>query len=175
VLNVACGDGKFESLISAQVADQIEYEGMDFATKSVAQLKPRFPKLSFWSGDIITKRLAKQYDLICAFEILEHISDSQVLAVLKKFHQALTVGGYLMVAVPTNEPLLEMYPANPNQHVRAYTREIITAELELSGFTFVKVEQFSAFSSYYWLKKLLSKTFLRGYWQANDILVLVQK
>jgi ubiquinone/menaquinone biosynthesis C-methylase UbiE len=175
VLNVGCGDGKFETFLSPQDMAEIHYEGVDFAPQSISQLQKKFSYLDFWVGDILTAKLKSKYQIICAFEILEHISSFQVLAVLKKLYRALTIGGYLMVAVPTNEPLVEMFPANPNEHVRAYSREVICAELELSGFSILKVAEFSAFASHYFLKKILSRTILKNHWLPNDILVLAQK
>lgn len=175
VLNVGCGDGKFETFFQEQDLQGVRYEGLDFASQSIAQLQKKFPQMHFQVGDILTTQLAKKYHLICAFEILEHISAFQVLAVLKKFYAALNKGGYLLVAVPTNEPLLEMFPANPNEHVRAYSQEVIWAELELNGFSVIKVEEFIAFASHYAFKKMLAKTILKNHWQPNDLLFLAQK
>lgn len=175
ILNVGCGDGKFESLFTKEM-DAVSYEGMDFATQTIKMVSVRFPKLHFRVGDIVKTVLDKHaYDGILAFEIFEHVFDADILSVQKKIYDALKKNGYLLVAVPLNEPLLDMFPSNPNEHVRLYSKELICAELEISGFTIIKTQEFIAFPKHYALKKFLSRTVLRNYWKANDILVLAKK
>ncbi len=175
VLNVGCGNGKFESLFDLRRFGGVAYEGIDFARSSIEELQKRFQRLHFWVGDITTKKLTHKFDVICVFEVFEHISSENIFSLLKKLYAATEKGGYILVAVPTNEPLLEMFPSNPNEHVRLYTKELICAELEMTGFTIQKVEEFTAFASMYSIKKLLAKTLLKGRWKPNDLLILAQK
>lgn len=175
VLNIGCGNGRFEYEFDQDALPPCYYEGMDFAQKTIDELTMKFPKYYFWKGDIVKDGLKKKYDIFCIFEVLEHISDRDTFSVLKKLFNSLNQDGFMMVAVPLNEPLMEMYPSNPNEHVRHYTKELICAELELAGFTIIKTQEFVAFSSHYFLKKLLSKTILRNRWKPNDLLILVQK
>lgn len=175
VLNVGCGNGKFESFFDFSRFSGVSYEGIDIAKKSIRQLGKKYSQFHFWVSDITTEQLKHTFDVLCVFEVLEHISAAKVLSVLMKLYAATEKGGYIMVAVPLNEPLLEMFPLNPNEHVRLYSKEVICAELEIVGFRVVKTQEFIAFPTYYWLKKLLSKTLLPNRWKSNDLLVLAQK
>lgn len=174
VLNIGCGDGKFESLLPSFPL-KVSYEGMDFAPKSVKILKEKFSSFNFWIGDITKSRLPKKYDIICIFEVLEHISDKYTFSVIKKIFSSTRKGGFLLVAVPLNEPLLEMFPSNPNEHVRLYSKELICAELEIVGYKILFTEEFIAFRKLYLMKKILSRTILRNRWKPNDVLILAKK
>lgn len=175
VLNVGCGNGKFESFFNLEKFAGVAYEGIDFARHSIQALSATYPQFDFRVGDILTEKLLRLYDIVCIFEVLEHISPEHVLNVLRALHRATDKHGYLLVAVPVNEPLLEMFPSNPNEHVRLYSREVICAELEIAGFEIVRVEEFIAFSSQYTLKKLLSRTILKNHWKPNDLLIMAKK
>lgn len=175
VLNIGCGDGKFESIFLVRNSC-VQYEGIDFAPKSVRKLKRTFPRHNFYVKDITKTKLSKnKYDAVCAFEVLEHISDTKILDVYQNIFQSLKQGGYLLVAVPLNEPLVEMFPVNPNEHVRMYSKEVIFAELIISGFNIIRSKEFIAFKTFYRIKKILSSSLLRGRWNPNDILILAQK
>lgn len=174
ILNVGCGDGKFESLIT-RLPSGAYYEGMDFAENSIRKLRKQFKEYHFWVGDITKTKIGKKYDVICIFEVLEHISSYKVFRVLRKLNSSLNNGGYMLVAVPLNESLLKMFPQNPNEHVRLYSKELIRAELEIAGFEILETWDFIAFESLYYLKKMLSKTLLRKRWNPNDTLILARK
>jgi 2-polyprenyl-3-methyl-5-hydroxy-6-metoxy-1,4-benzoquinol methylase len=175
ILNVGCGNGKFEACFDLERFIGVRYEGIDFAKKTVDAIQHKFPDFHFWVGDVTKTKFDQHYDVICVFEVLEHISTHQVIHVLKKLQASLKPEGHLLVAVPTNEPLLEMFPSNPNEHVRLYTREIICAELALCGFSVERIEEFIAFPSQYPLKKFMAKHLLKHHWKANDLLILAKK
>jgi len=59
VLNIGCGNGKFESFLTVQDLDLIKYEGMEFASNSLSLLRTKYPEIHFWSGDITSTHLAK--------------------------------------------------------------------------------------------------------------------
>lgn len=174
VLNVGCGSGKFEKFCSL-LGDSILLDGIDIARVSIKKLCILYPHFNFWVSDITSIPIKQKYEIVCVFEVLEHISENKVLWALNNLYKAIKRNGFLLVAVPLNEPLDQMFPNNPNAHVRMYTPEIISTELKISGFMIIKSEKFTAFEQNYSLKKMLSRYFLKNRWKPNDILILAQK
>lgn len=176
ILNVGCGNGKLEELLYTELHDKCKYTGIDVATKTLVQLKGRFPRFSFRRADLVKTKLGKNlFDLISIFEVLEHISSNDTFSVLNNILLALRPGGYLLLAVPLNEPLLEMFPSNPNEHMRRYQKELILAELHIAGFEIVSSREFFAFQKLYCMKTLLARYVLKNKWQANDIVIVARK
>src|SRR5690606_6712125 len=139
--------------------------------QNIKQLKKKYPNYRFIVHNILKKPLpARLFDIIFLLEVLEHIEPKYTFSVLQKIYNSLKKGGYFFISVPMNEGLEDMYPINPNSHMRCYSTELIKAELEITGFTVVKYREFYAFSSWFWLKDILARTVLQGKWQPNNVL-----
>lgn len=175
-LNIGCGDGNFEKLLTMFNHD-IHHIGIDIAKNTVKQLRERFPKFRFFVSDVLKKKIPESnlFDVIFMFEVLEHIPPQRSLDLLEKVNKRLKNNGFLLVSVPINEGLEELYPYNPNEHLRCYSLELLKAELFLSGFTTLKFENFYAFHKNYYLKTFIAKRILINRWKPNNILVLAQK
>jgi len=72
VAELGCGTGQFAHLLRS--FKDVEYTGYDFSDEAILKAKKRNPKLTFINEDI-TKLNLKGYDVIVAFEFLEHIKD----------------------------------------------------------------------------------------------------
>ncbi len=175
-LNIGCGDGNFETLL-VKSKKRFQHTASDIALKSLKNLKKRFKRFEFIKLNIVgvKNRLEQDYDMITMFEVLEHISPSDTLKVLATINKSLKKNGYFMISVPMNEGLEDMFPNNPNEHLRCYTENIIMSELKISGFKVIENHVFYAFKKYYFLKKILAKTLLKNHWKPNNILLLTQK
>ena len=87
----------------------------------------------------------------------------------------LSNSGYLLISVPMNEGLEEMFPSNPNGHLRCYSEDLLQAELEISGFEVLERKSFFAFRNGYQVKTFLSKLKFVTRWKPNNILILSRK
>jgi SAM-dependent methyltransferase len=80
-----------------------------------------------------------QFDLICAFEVLEHIEDDA--AALKEWAGRLRANGWLLLSVPAHQrrygPADELVG-----HFRRYDPGAMTALLASSGFTQIQMRQY---------------------------------
>ncbi len=80
-----------------------------------------------------------QFDLVCAFEVLEHIEDDA--AALKEWAGLLRAGGWLMLSVPAHQrrygPADELVG-----HFRRYDPDAMATLLASSGFTQIQLRQY---------------------------------
>jgi SAM-dependent methyltransferase len=81
------------------------------------------------------------FDLIGAFDVLEHIAEDEV--VLRQMHQALVPGGGVIVTVPQH-PALWSAADDLAFHVRRYRRGEMETKLNAAGFRVVRSTSFTA-------------------------------
>jgi len=178
VLNIACGNGDLEDIVfSQQHKHKLNWTGLDISRRSIESCKKEFPRANFFVGNVKKLKLkAKSFDIVLGLEILEHIQPSKTLKVLFEIYKMLKPGGELILSIPMNENLHRMLARgeNPNAHVRAYTENIICAELNIAGFSVSRTISLIAFKKFYWLKYWLSYWFL-GFKKPNGLIIFAKK
>ena len=80
-----------------------------------------------------------QFDLICAFEVLEHIEDD--VAALKEWAGRLRANGWLLLSVPAHQHRYGLFDGFVG-HFRRYDPGAMTALLTSSGFTQIQLRQY---------------------------------
>lgn len=177
VLNVGIGSGNLEkALFCNRKLSDINWYGIDISKDSILKMKMKFPYAKFEIGDIrIIQLKSNSLDYVIALEVLEHIPPHSTFKVLSSINNILKTKGIFIASVPLNEGLDKMIKAgnNPNAHVRIYTKDILNAELIISGFQVISNEYLYAFNSNYKLKKILSR-FLRK-WHPNNLITTATK
>jgi SAM-dependent methyltransferase len=153
-LEIGCGTGfvlrgVHEAFPAAHVTGS-EYfnEGLEFA-------RDRVPTATFIQLDATVMEQRAEYDLIGAFDVLEHIGPDEV--VLKNLATALQLGGTLAVTVPQHRWLwskTDEYAC----HVRRYTRGELTRKVRAAGF---EIDLVSSFVSLLFPFMLLSRVVSR--------------
>lgn len=169
VLDIGAGYGFLEEKIAAK---NYSYElcGFDISSEAINNLKKRF-KGRFTIASIYNPPYQHDYfDVILALEVLEHIPPSKILNVLKKISDILKSGGIFILSIPLNEGLKHK-KVNPSGHLREYSRELISAELSLSGFKVIDYQELFAFNSFYKFKKILQQSIFKHKWKPNDIVI----
>lgn len=138
VLEIGCGQGA----LGVRLAKQYRYLGLEPDAESYAVAEQRFAL----SGASEVRRAAvealdatQQFDLVCAFEVLEHIEDDA--AALKTWAARLRPGGWLLLSVPAHQ---DRYSASDEfvGHFRRYDREPMRALLEQAGFTGIEIREY---------------------------------
>lgn len=81
------------------------------------------------------------FDLVSAFDVLEHIEDD--LAFLRGLHQFLAQDGFVMLTVPSYKFLWSELDDRVG-HVRRYTRRELCTKLQQTGFVSIKASYFVA-------------------------------
>lgn len=171
LLDVGFGHGFIEERLST--GDAFDLYGIDISQRAVKRLK-RTINGDFKMGSILEIPFTDNFfDVILALEILEHIPPHNTFRAIKELYRVLKVGGNLIVSVPLNEGLEEMYRdrINPSGHVRVYTPELIKAELKIARFKIRQERYLFAFKDLYWFKNLLRRTLFKNRWQPNNIIL----
>jgi SAM-dependent methyltransferase len=82
-----------------------------------------------------------RYDVICAFEVLEHIQEDAVA--LQSWRRRLAPRGYLLVSVPAHSARFGVSDRYVG-HVRRYDRAVLRQLLEREGFEIVQWRSYGA-------------------------------
>ncbi|AZL67616.1 class I SAM-dependent methyltransferase [Pseudomonas oryziphila] len=153
-LEVGCGTGFVLEAVSERYKEAnifgSEYfeEGLEFA-------RQRVPTASFQQLDATIMSDVERFDVIGAFDVLEHIEEDE--KVIENLARAITSGGVLLITVPQHAWLwskVDEYAC----HVRRYSRPEIVAKVEKAG---IRVQYVSSFVSLLlplmWLSRLRAR------------------
>jgi 2-polyprenyl-3-methyl-5-hydroxy-6-metoxy-1,4-benzoquinol methylase len=139
VLDVGCGTGGMLQMLR----EFGTVEGIDSSELALAiaraQLGSEVPLSLGQLPDGIPS--GKSFDLITAFDVLEHIPD--VAPAARAIRDALSPQGWLVCSVPAYQFLWSRHD-ELNHHCRRYTRQLLTEHLEQGGF---RVDWSSHFNS----------------------------
>ncbi len=172
ILDIGAGLGFIEELLSKNPHASIT--GIDVSSNAIKSLKGRF-KGNFKQASLYSISFpVSSFDVILALEVLEHIPASKIFSILRKINKFIKRGGYFILSVPMNEGLEKMKD-NPNGHSRAYTENIITTELQISGFKVIDLKKFIAFKDFYFVKSRILSRVLKDRWMPNNIVIKAQK
>ncbi|MEX2102483.1 MAG: class I SAM-dependent methyltransferase, partial [Gaiellaceae bacterium] len=120
VLEVGAGEGA----LGARLARRYDYVGVEPDPRSRARARERV-------GTVVEALPGETFDLICAFEVLEHVGDDG--AELRLWRDRLRSGGWLLLSVPAHEQ--RFGPADRRVgHFRRYDSERLAVLLTETGF-----------------------------------------
>ncbi|HUY46358.1 MAG TPA: class I SAM-dependent methyltransferase [Streptosporangiaceae bacterium] len=137
VLEVGCGQGAF----GARLAQRYHYLGVEPDRTSWTVAQQRVSALG--PGEVRNVPVEEigtgQFDLVCAFEVLEHIEDDATA--LKDWAARLRPEGWLLLSVPAHQRRYGPWDELVG-HFRRYDPEGITALLASCGFTDIEIRQY---------------------------------
>ena len=97
VLEIGVGEGA----MATRLAQRFQYSGVELDARSFDTAQTRLERAGrgrVMLGDESALADDATFDLVCAFEVLEHIEDD--VAALKRWRLLLRPGGWLMLSVP---------------------------------------------------------------------------
>lgn len=157
VLNLGAGSGLLEERLYPTHASEITWAGTDITVKTLRKLRKKYPAWKFQKQQLTKLRIKQDsYDVILLLEVLEHIKPQETHTVLAEVFRVLKPGGTFIISVPINEGLEDMFPTNPNSHLRVYSLPLLKWELEQAGFQLQRVQQLTAFATGYRWKSWLN-------------------
>jgi glycosyltransferase involved in cell wall biosynthesis/SAM-dependent methyltransferase len=137
VLEIGCGQGAF----GARLARRYRYLGVEPDKTSWAVAQRRITAVS--SGEVRNVAVetlgTERFDLVCAFEVLEHIEDDATA--VKDWAGRLRPGGWLLLSVPADQRRYGPWDELVG-HFRRYDPEAITDLLASCGFGEIKVRYY---------------------------------
>jgi SAM-dependent methyltransferase len=140
VLEIGCGTGFVLSGLRVMFP-QAKLSASDIYTESLTYAAQRVPDALLFQMDARHIPFRDEFDLIGAFDVLEHIEDDE--AVLAQLFQACKVGGGVALTVPQHRWLWSRMDDFAH-HKRRYTRCELVEKLKHAGF---RVEYATSFIS----------------------------
>lgn len=141
MLEIGCGTGYVLHGITRARPElrtsgsEIFLEGLSFATQ-------RLPNADLFQMDARQIPYASEFDLIGAFDVIEHIKEDE--HVLGEIHRALKPGGGTILTVPQHPGLWSAQDERAC-HVRRYRRGELIDKLEAAGFRVIFSSSFVSF------------------------------
>jgi len=136
VLEIGVGQGS----VGVLLARQYEYTGIDRDETVLATARDRFRRHDVDPNTLLLGGLeqveGRVFDLVCAFEVLEHLEDD--VAALTEWRAHVVPGGWISLSVPANPRRFGKADEKAG-HFRRYSRETLTRALTSSGFDKVRV------------------------------------
>jgi SAM-dependent methyltransferase len=138
VLEIGAGEGALGSWLARHYA----YTGVELDDRSRSAAVAR---IAAEGRGEMRGRLAdvgnREFDLACAFEVLEHIADDA--QALEQWREYLRPSGWLLLSVPAHEGHFGAADELVG-HYRRYGREMLTGRLQDSGFEVVRFSSYGA-------------------------------
>jgi len=153
-LEVGCGTGFVLSGVASAFPEatitgsEIFSTGLDFALNRVATAQ-------FIQMDGRNIPFEDEFDIIGAFDVLEHIQEDE--DVLVSFHQAVRPGGGIIITVPQHHWLWSAADEHAC-HIRRYTAQEIHSKVKAAGF---QIQYSTSFVSLLLPAMLLSRAYRR--------------
>ncbi len=138
VFEVGCGTGFVLSEIR-RVLPALSLSGSDLYAEGLAFAGDRLPGVPLYQMDGTRIPFAEEFDVICSFDVLEHVEEDEV--VLRQMRRAVRTRGGLVITVPQHKFLwsgIDEY----SLHKRRYSRRNIVDKVRRSGFDVVRVTSF---------------------------------
>lgn len=161
VLDIGSWTGPFEILIY-DLAKEIT--AVDIEERALKVLKRNLPKVA--TVKAVSHKLPFRdgtFDVVCFFDVIEHIPAGYELATMQEINRVLKKGGYLFLATPHSNILSKVFdPAYFLASHRHYSDNSLLSMLKDSGFKVEKIlHRGSFFSSFYALSFYFFKHVLR--------------
>jgi len=137
-LEVGCGTGFVLSGIE-QAFPSLEVAGSELFLEGLAFARTRLPEVPLYQMDAVHIPFAAEFDVVGAFDVLEHIEEDQT--VLGQLFQAVRSGGGLLLTVPQHPSLWSEADVRAC-HKRRYTRQELVRKVESAGFQTRRVTSF---------------------------------
>ena len=133
-LEIGCGQGAF----GARLAEQAQYLGVEPDPISFeiarSRIEPRGGEVRNGIHTVVPPDT--QYDMVCAFEVLEHIEDDK--GALAEWVEFVRPGGQLVLSVPAFQSRFGPMDQHAG-HFRRYSPAEMTDKLQAAGLTDVDV------------------------------------
>ena len=151
VLEVGCGTGvvlaELQRLFPAG-----RVTGMDLFEEGLKFARRRFNG-ALIQGDVFTHSFTESFDLVGAFDVIEHLDDDQ--KILRRFWQQLKPGGHLIVTAPAHMSLWSYFDEVAH-HRRRYAPAELEQKLVAAGFVVEYATHFmAALVPPMWIKRRL--------------------
>jgi 2-polyprenyl-3-methyl-5-hydroxy-6-metoxy-1,4-benzoquinol methylase len=145
ILEIACGWGKY--IYSLNKLGYKNVQGFDISKEQVTFAQEKLKLDSVFIADAMDfiEKSEEKFDTVLLIDILEHLEVDYCVALLKKIHEKLNIGGKILIQVPNGLSILNPIRYGDLTHLRSFTVKSLEQLSLLSGY---KNIQFSALGAY---------------------------
>lgn len=152
IVEVGCGSGNVLRILQTLAADRGHVEGLELSPQAADVARAR-TGLLVTNGYVSDLDPHSSYDLIAAFDVLEHIADEA--QALVQMRERMSPGGRLILTVPAHQSLWSPFDV-ASGHERRYSMRTLSRTLRASGFQIEYVTYFmSLLFPPMWLRRRL--------------------
>ncbi len=169
-LEIGGGAGNFSrALVKLGLTGKIiDYSEESFET--IKELSKQISNLRIEKADFLKFDEKDKYDLIIMFEVLEHISQENL--VIRKINYLLKDGGYALISVPAKKKLWDEWDKLVG-HVKRYEKNEFEQLLQSGGFSVIKLYSYGY--PFLNILKIIRKYFTGGKNNGEDKKAATQK
>ena len=154
LLDVGCGNGFVLARLERAFPD-LAITGCELSADALEIARSRLDRAELHDYDALELPFESAFDVVCAFDVLEHIEDDE--GALAAMARAAQPAGGILVTVPQHRWLWSA-PDDYAGHKRRYTRDELLAKVDRAGFEPVLVTSFtSALLPLMYLSRLRSR------------------
>lgn len=136
ILDIGCGYGLL--LKTFKDAGYKHLIGIDISEEQIEIAKKLYPEINFYCLNLISylKDSNEKYDLVTAFDVLEHLDKEEALTTLELIYKRLNENGQLIIQTPNAEsPWFGAVAFGDFTHEWFYTASSLEDVLRKSGFS----------------------------------------
>ena len=130
-LEIGCGTGFVASNIQKRFPEA-SVSGSELLSNGLAFSRTRLPQATLFQMDARCIPFADEFDVIGAFDVLEHIPEDEI--VLAQMFKAVKPGGGVVVTVPQHDFLWSVTD-DFSHHQRRYSQQEMLQKMKRAGFT----------------------------------------
>lgn len=138
LLEIGCGTGYVLSGLS-QAFPSVALSGSEIFISGLGFASARTPSASFMQIDARNIPFENEFDVIGAFDVLEHIEED--VAVLAQVHAALNPRGFMLLTVPQHAWLWSATDEHAH-HARRYSAADLHEKIKATGFQVLRSTSF---------------------------------
>jgi SAM-dependent methyltransferase len=137
-LEIGCGTAYVLTGIRA-ACPGLHLTGSEIFTRGLAFASTRLPGVQLFQMDARALPFDREFDIIGAFDVLEHIEEDQ--AVLRELYRAVKPGGGILVTVPQHQSLWSRIDEF-SCHKRRYSKKELVRKASAAGFRVIHSTSF---------------------------------
>lgn len=166
-LEIGCGTGNFIQQIVEN--GNLEITGSEIYLKGLLYAKKNLPNVDFIQFDVTQGDIGEKFDLIVAFDVIEHIEND--VAAITNINRMLHKGGGLIMTVPQHMFLWSRLDEIV-KHKRRYSRRDLVTKLQENGFD---ISSTTSFLFVLFPLMLISRMIDKGHDQSQSDEVALEK